>query len=142
MVVKVSAHSWILTALWFIDASGKLTETYIVCDERGVQVASATSKMQAVESALRFAAMENRGDVKVVERENRCSTDVPVQEILDYLELEQKAWDGVNADRYWQTTRILGFVQGLGLRGAVREWLDRDPAMQEFFHGKQEKLEQ
>ena len=67
---------------------------------------------------------------------SRSSTAIPVQELLDYLKSEQEKWYGVNADRYWQTTLIVGFVQGLGLREAVSEWMDRDPVMQEFFHGK------
>lgn len=38
---------------------------------------------------------------------------VPAKALLEYLEAERKDWEGVNADRYYQTSRIIGFVKVL-----------------------------
>ena len=56
---------------------------------------------------------EHTNEPTAAPSELRCSTAIPVRDLLDYLESEQKRWSGVNSDRYWQTTRILGFVQVL-----------------------------
>ena len=53
--------------------------------------------------------------------EMKCTTTIPVGDLLDYLESEQNEWEGKNADRYWQTARIMGFVQTLGLAETVRK---------------------
>jgi hypothetical protein len=38
--------------------------------------------------------------------------EFPVDELIDYLERERSEWEKQNADRFHQTTRILGFVHG------------------------------
>lgn len=38
---------------------------------------------------------------------------IPAKALLEYLEAERKDWEGVNADRYYQTSRIIGFVKVL-----------------------------
>lgn len=38
---------------------------------------------------------------------------IPTKALLEYLEAERKDWEGVNADRYYQTSRIIGFVKVL-----------------------------
>lgn len=38
---------------------------------------------------------------------------IPAKSLLEYLEAERKDWEGVNADRYYQTSRIIGFVKVL-----------------------------
>ena len=40
-------------------------------------------------------------------------TNIPAETVLQYLEDERKHWEGVNADRYYQTSRVIGFVRTL-----------------------------
>jgi hypothetical protein len=47
-----------------------------------------------------------REQAKEIERLQR-----EVDEFIDYLLSERDRWEGVNADRYWQTTRMLVFIE-------------------------------
>lgn len=57
-----------MITLWFNNSeTGKRIEKYIVFDDHEVEVASGDNQRQVVESALRFAAKENRGAVQIVD---------------------------------------------------------------------------
>ena len=64
----VTFKSWPMITLWFNNSeTGKRIEKYIVFDDYEVEVASGENQRQVVESALRFAAKENRGAVQIVD---------------------------------------------------------------------------
>jgi len=67
--------------------------------------------MEAVEAII--LALRARGhvvirdDLKTMRAEDRIEL---TPQVVEFLSAEQKHWEGVNADRYWQTTRIINEI--------------------------------
>jgi hypothetical protein len=76
---KSRVKTWTVTRNFFWNPHKRVSvETFIVCNEQGVQVCSDKNLRNAVESALRIAAAEKCGPVNVV---GDASLEKPTEQI-------------------------------------------------------------